>query len=89
MATAAAEACLQKGLKLAPVAMTGPELELVTIVVFNHISEKSSEVKLIPSSNKDELIASISGLKTSCGKCTLGDRLHTSIGGQFQCGILC
>ena len=27
MATAAAEACLRKGLKLAPVAMTGPEME--------------------------------------------------------------
>jgi 4-hydroxy-tetrahydrodipicolinate reductase len=68
MATAAAEACLRKGLKLAPIAMTGPELEPMTIVVFDHISEKSSEVKLIPSSNKDELIASISGLKTSCGE---------------------
>jgi 4-hydroxy-tetrahydrodipicolinate reductase len=68
MATAAAEACLRKGLKLAPVAMTGPDLEPMTIVVYDPISEKSSEVRLIPSSQKDELIASIKGLKTSCGE---------------------
>lgn len=67
MATAAAEACLRKGLKLTPVAMTGPELEPMTIVVFDHISERSSEVRLIPSSNKEEIVASIAGLKTACG----------------------
>ena len=68
MATAAAEACLRKGLKLAPVAMTGPDVETMTIVVYDPISKKSSEVRLIPSSQKDELIASIQGLKTSCGE---------------------
>ena len=31
MATAAAEACLRKGLQLSPVAMTGPEIEPATL----------------------------------------------------------
>ena len=47
MATAAAEACLRKGLKLASSAMTGPDIEARTIVVYDPISEKSSEVKLM------------------------------------------
>jgi 4-hydroxy-tetrahydrodipicolinate reductase len=68
MATAAAEACLRKGLKLAPVAMTGPDLEPMTIVVFDNISGRSSEVRLIPSSKKDELVAGIAGLKEACGE---------------------
>lgn len=68
MATAAAEACLRKGLKLTSVAMTGPDVEAKTIVVYDPISEKSSEVKLIPSSQKDELLAAIEGMKVSCGE---------------------
>jgi 4-hydroxy-tetrahydrodipicolinate reductase len=68
MATAAAEACLRKGLKLTPVAMTGPEMDPMTIVVFDPVTEKSSEVKLIPSTDKEELVASIQGLKEACGE---------------------
>jgi len=68
MATAAAEACLRKGLKLTPSAMTGPDIEPRTIVVYDPITEKSSEVKLIPSSEKDELSASIEGMKAACGE---------------------
>jgi 4-hydroxy-tetrahydrodipicolinate reductase len=67
MATAAAEACLRKGLKLAPVAMTGPDVEPMTINVYDPVSSKSSEVKLIPSNEKDELIAAIAATKTACG----------------------
>mmetsp|Transcript_8630 Transcript_8630/g.13726 ORF Transcript_8630/g.13726 Transcript_8630/m.13726 type:complete len:338 (-) Transcript_8630:266-1279(-) len=68
MATAAAEACLRKGLKLAPVAMTGPDVEPMTIVVYDPVSEKSSEVRLIPSTQMDEIAAAIEGLKTACGE---------------------
>lgn len=68
MATAAAEACLRKGMRLTPVAMTGPDVEPMTIVVYDNVSKKSSEVKLIPSTQKEELVASIAGLKTSCGE---------------------
>jgi 4-hydroxy-tetrahydrodipicolinate reductase len=71
MATAAAEACLRKGLKLTPVAMTGPDVDPMTIVVYDPISDKSSEVKLIPSTKKDELAASIQGLKEACGEKSL------------------
>lgn len=68
MATAAAEACLRKGMKLTPVAMTGPDIDPMTIVVFDPITEKSSEVRLIPSSEKEELSSSVEGLKVSCGE---------------------
>lgn len=68
MATAAAEACLRKGMKLAPVAMTGPDIDPMTIMVFDPITEKSSEVRLIPSVDKEELSKSIEGLKTSFGE---------------------
>ncbi len=68
MATAAAEACLRKGMKLAPVAMTGPDVDPMTIAVFDPISQKSSEVRLIPSVEKDELSSAVEGLKVSCGE---------------------
>ena len=68
MATAAAEACLRKGMKLTPVAMTGPDIDPMTIVVFDPITENSSEVRLIPSGEKEELSKSIEGLKVSCGE---------------------
>ncbi|KAG7372228.1 dihydrodipicolinate reductase [Nitzschia inconspicua] len=68
MATAAAEACLRKGLKLTPVAMTGPDVEPMTIMVYDPVSEKSSEVKLIPSTQRDEVSASIQALKEACGE---------------------
>lgn len=68
MATAAAEACLRKGLKLTPVAMTGPEVDTMTIMVYDPVSERSSEVKLIPSTEKEEIVAAIRGLKESCGE---------------------
>jgi len=68
MATAAAEACLRKGMKLAPVAMTGPDIDPMTIMVFDPITEKSTEVRLIPSGDKAEISSAIKGLKTSCGE---------------------
>jgi len=68
MATAAAEACLRKGLKLAPAAMTGPDIEPMTIMVYDPVSSRSSEVKLIPSTQSDEIKATIEGLKTAYGE---------------------
>jgi 4-hydroxy-tetrahydrodipicolinate reductase len=68
MATAAAEACLRKGLKLTPVAMTGPDIKPSTITVFDSVTEKSTDVRLIPSPEVDELKAAIEGLKESCGE---------------------
>mmetsp|Transcript_23630 Transcript_23630/g.55988 ORF Transcript_23630/g.55988 Transcript_23630/m.55988 type:complete len:341 (+) Transcript_23630:163-1185(+) len=68
MATAAAEACLRKGMKLTPVAMTGPDVDPMTIVVFDPVSQKSAEVRLIPSTEMEELSSSIEGLKVSCGE---------------------
>eukprot|EP00339_Tiarina_fusa_P002601 CAMPEP_0117026968 /NCGR_PEP_ID=MMETSP0472-20121206/19771_1 /TAXON_ID=693140 ORGANISM="Tiarina fusus, Strain LIS" /NCGR_SAMPLE_ID=MMETSP0472 /ASSEMBLY_ACC=CAM_ASM_000603 /LENGTH=297 /DNA_ID=CAMNT_0004734113 /DNA_START=279 /DNA_END=1172 /DNA_ORIENTATION=+ len=68
MATAAAEACLRKGLKLAPTAMTGPDVPAMTITVYDPISERASDVKLVPSTATEELEAAIEGLKSACGE---------------------
>jgi 4-hydroxy-tetrahydrodipicolinate reductase len=68
MATAAAEACLRKGLNLAPTAMTGPDVEPMIITVFDSISSRYKDVKLIPSTQPDELKAAIEGLKASVGE---------------------
>lgn len=69
MATAAAEACLRKGLKLAPVAMTGPNVEPMTITVVDPDTSRHASVRLIPSSNTDEVQAAIvDGLKTAVGE---------------------
>mmetsp|Transcript_1565 Transcript_1565/g.2214 ORF Transcript_1565/g.2214 Transcript_1565/m.2214 type:complete len:407 (+) Transcript_1565:195-1415(+) len=63
MATAAAEACLRKGLKLAPFAMTGPQMEQATITIVDDITGTSSNVLLIPSSNQDEIVSQLAGLR--------------------------
>jgi len=68
MATAAAEACLRKGLKLAPTAMTGPDIEPCTITVADPVSGKSANVRLVPSTDVDELVSSIAGMKEAVGK---------------------
>lgn len=67
MATAAAEACLRKGLKLSPVAMTGPDIQPCTITVSDSLSEKKSDVRLIPSTETEEIESAIEGLKTAGG----------------------
>lgn len=67
MAAAAAEACLRKGLDLAPVAMTGPDIEASTISVVDSVTGKSASVKLIPASAKDEIDAAVEGVKTAVG----------------------
>jgi 4-hydroxy-tetrahydrodipicolinate reductase len=68
MATAAAEACLRKGLNLAKVAMTGPDMEETTINVYDPVSDRSAAVKLIPSNKSDEIKAKIEGMKASVGE---------------------
>lgn len=68
MATAAAEACLRKGLKLAPAAMTGPDMEPMTITVVDQVTQKSADVRLIPSLEVDEIKASIEGFKSAYGE---------------------
>lgn len=68
MATAAAEACLRKGLKLAPAAMTGPDIPRSTITVHDAVSGKSQDVRLIPSTETEELKSTIAGLKEASGE---------------------
>lgn len=67
MATAAAEACLRKGLKLSPFAMTGPDMESSTITVADTVTGKSSSVRLVPSSQTDEIVKSLAGIRESAG----------------------
>ena len=70
MATAAAEACLRKGLSLSPIAMTGPDIKEQTITVTDDITGKSAEVRLIPANDdgRTEIISSLSGLREASGK---------------------
>ena len=67
MATAAAEASLRKGLELSPVAMTGPDVAPCTITVTDSVTGKSADVRLVPASQREELVSAVEGLKTACG----------------------
>lgn len=67
MATAAAEACLRKGLDLTPVAMTGPEITPCTITVSDEVTGKSANVRLIPADEDEEINSAVEGLKEACG----------------------
>lgn len=67
MATAAAEACLRKGLKLTPVAMTGPDVEPSTITVVDTVTERTANVRLVPSSDVAEIESSLAGLREAVG----------------------
>ena len=62
MAVAAAEACLRKGLKLCPIALTGPDVASHTITVTDEDSNASSDVTLIPSNDIDLIDSSMQGL---------------------------
>jgi len=68
MATAAAEACLRKGLSLSPVAMTGPEIEPCTITVTDDVTGSSADVRLIPATDRDELLSSLAGVREAAGE---------------------
>mmetsp|Transcript_27113 Transcript_27113/g.54528 ORF Transcript_27113/g.54528 Transcript_27113/m.54528 type:complete len:336 (-) Transcript_27113:238-1245(-) len=70
MATAAAEACLRKGLSLSPIAMTGPEIEPCTITVVDTVTDKSASVRLIPATDegRDEIVSSLAGLREASGE---------------------
>mmetsp|Transcript_27419 Transcript_27419/g.41513 ORF Transcript_27419/g.41513 Transcript_27419/m.41513 type:complete len:330 (-) Transcript_27419:139-1128(-) len=78
MATAAAEACLRKDLKLAPVAMTGPDVEPCTIHVVDMVSGKGSDVKLIPSTNSEEIEAAVAGMQEASSQLLAIDYTHPS-----------
>jgi 4-hydroxy-tetrahydrodipicolinate reductase len=67
MATAAAEACLRKGLRLSPVAMTGPDMEEATIIVQDVETKRSGTVRLIPSDRGDEIRAAVAGVREAVG----------------------
>jgi 4-hydroxy-tetrahydrodipicolinate reductase len=78
MATAAAEACLRKGLALAPMAMTGPDMEPATITVVDPVTLASANVRLLPSSNMDEIKASLAGLQQASTLLLAIDYTHPS-----------
>jgi 4-hydroxy-tetrahydrodipicolinate reductase len=67
MAVAAAEACLRKGLKLSPVAMTGPDIEPCTLGVKDSVTGNSEQVRLIPADQTEEVQAAVEGIKEACG----------------------
>ena len=67
MATAAAEACLRKGLNLSPFAMTGPDMEESAITVVDSVSGRSANVLLIPSSATEDVLAQLKKSRTKFG----------------------
>ncbi|KAL7528249.1 hypothetical protein ACHAWF_002488, partial [Thalassiosira exigua] len=69
MATAAAEACLRKGLSLSPVAMTGPDVEPTTTTVTDSVTGASADVRLVPATDegRDEIVASLAGVRAAAG----------------------
>ncbi len=69
MATAAAEACLRKGLSLSPIAMTGPDIEPSTITVHDEVTGSSADVRLIPATDegREEILSSLARLRESVG----------------------
>lgn len=70
MATAAAAACLRKGLSLSPVAMTGPDIAPATVTVTDDATGTSAEVRLIPATEdgREEMAASLAGLRAAAGE---------------------
>lgn len=69
MATAAAEACLRKGLSLSPVAMTGPDIEPSTLTVVDDVTGSSADVRLIPATDEglEEISSSLAGVREAAG----------------------
>jgi 4-hydroxy-tetrahydrodipicolinate reductase len=65
MATAAAEACLRKGLQLAPIAITGPDVSPCTINVMDPVTQRSAKVRLLPSTQRAEIESAVEGLKVA------------------------
>jgi 4-hydroxy-tetrahydrodipicolinate reductase len=78
MATAAAEACLRKGLKLSPIAMTGPDVPPCTITVADIATGQSANVRLIPSSDMEEIKSSLAGLRQAADNVLAIDYTHPS-----------
>lgn len=70
MATAAAAACLRKGLSLSPVAMTGPDVAPSTLTVTDDATGASADVRLIPATDdgREEMAASLAGLRAAAGE---------------------
>lgn len=67
MATAAAEACLRKGLSLSPFAMTGPDMEPMSITVVDEVTGNNANVRLIPSSANDEILSQLEKTRSKFG----------------------
>jgi Dihydrodipicolinate reductase len=80
MATAAAEACLRKGLILSPFAMTGPGLEPSSITVVDSVSGKHANVRLVPSSDMEEIESALKKTREKFGEdCVMAiDYTHPS-----------
>lgn len=65
MAVAAAEACIRKGLKLCPIAITGPDIKSHTITVTDEDTNKSTDVRLMPSNEDADIESSLNDFRNS------------------------
>jgi 4-hydroxy-tetrahydrodipicolinate reductase len=48
--------------------MTGPDIEPATITVYDSVTDTSSNVRLIPASDKEEILSSLAGLREAAGE---------------------
>jgi len=64
MAVAAAEACVRKGLKLCPIALTGPDVKSNTLTVTDEDTNKSTGVRLIPSNDNADIESALESFRT-------------------------
>ena len=64
MATAAAEACIRKGLTLAPFGLTGPSVAAQNLLITDPDTKKSASVSLIPANDSPLLASSLAANKS-------------------------
>lgn len=82
MAVASAEACLRKGLNICPIAITGPNIESHSITVTDEDTKRSTDVRLIPSTDSADIDSSLkeirAGMSSSDQKIVAIDFTHPS-----------
>ena len=78
MATAAAEACLRKGLTLAPFGLTGPDVPQQTVTITDPDTKRTAKIKLCPSSRTDLINSELEQCYKKFGDVIAIDYTHPS-----------
>jgi 4-hydroxy-tetrahydrodipicolinate reductase len=78
MATAAAEACLRKGLTLTPIGLTGPDVPPQNFVVTDPDTKRSQTIRLLPVSNRECIDVELGKIHSVNGDVIAIDYTHPS-----------